>query len=163
MRRSFLWFAALIVLIGSALVLGSNRSAVADFSDQSISDLGKYVQTGSAINLRLMALEQLRKKTGTTVDSELLAIAKGSDFKMAVYATTALGKRKTSTSKAKLQAVLENTKLKKEVRMAAMNAIAVHFKTSIDLTYLKAKAGSDQDLMARYSWLKQHVYNMGGK
>ena len=47
--------------------------------------------------------------------------------------------------------------------MAAMNAIAVHFKTSIDLTYLKAKAGTDKDLKARYYWLKQKVYNMGGK
>ena len=36
-----------------------------------------------------------------------------------------LGKRKTSTSKTKLKKVIENTKLKKDVRMAAMNAIAV--------------------------------------
>ena len=97
---------------------------------------------------------------GTTVDAELLAIAKGSDFRMAVYATTALGKRKTSTSKAKLKAVMENTKLKKDVRLAAMNAIAVHFKTSGDLTYLWSKASSDTDLKARYYWLKQHVYGM---
>ena len=47
--------------------------------------------------------------------------------------------------------------------MAAMTAIAVHFKTSSDLTYLWSKASSDQEMKARYYWLKQHVYNMGGK
>ncbi len=160
MRRSLLWFAVLILLVGSAFLFGSPKPAAADFADESVSDLAKYVQSGAALNLRLMALEALRKKTGTTIDGELLAIAKGTDFRMAVYSCTALGKRKTSTSKAQLKKVLENTKLKKEVRMAAMNAIAVHFKTSVDLTYLHSKAGSDQDLKARYLWLKKHIYGM---
>ena len=160
MRRSLVWFAVLIVLVGSAMLLGSPKPASADFADQSVSDLAKYVQSGAALNLRLCALQTLVDSEGSTVDAELLAIAKGSDFKMAVYATTALGKRKTSTSKAQLKKVLENTSLKKDVRMAAMNAIAIHFKTSIDLTYLQSKAGSDQDLKARYLWLKKHVYGM---
>ena len=160
MRRSLLWFAALILLVGSAFLFGSPKPASADFADRSVSDLVKYVQSGNALNLRLCALQTLVDSEGSTVDAELLAIAKGSDFRMAVYATTALGKRKTSTSKAQLKKVLENTNLKKDVRMAAMNAIAVHFKTSIDLTYLQSKAGSDQDLKARYLWLKKHVYGM---
>lgn len=158
MRASLWWFAALIVLVGAALVLGSPKPAEADFADQSVSDLAKYVQSGNALNLRLLALEQLRLKTGTSVDDELLAIAKGSDFRIAIYSCTALGKRKTSTSKTKLKAVLENTSLNKEVRMAAMNAIAVHFKTSSDLTYLWSRASSDTDLKARYEWLKKNVY-----
>ena len=160
MRTSLMWLSALILVIGSALLFGSQRPAAADFSDRSVSDLAKYVQSGNALNLRLCALQTLVDSEGSTVDAELLAIAKGSDFKMAVYATTALGKRKTSTSKAQLKKVLENTSLKKDVRMAAMNAIAIHFKTSIDLTYLQSKAGSDQDLKARYLWLKKHVYGM---
>ncbi len=77
--------------------------------------------------------------------------------------STSLGKRRSAASKAALRKVLENTKLKKDVRMAAMNAIAVHFKTSSDLTYLWSKASSDADLKARYYWLKKNVYNMGGK
>ena len=160
MRRSLVWLALLILFVGSAFLFGSPKPASADFADESVSDLAKYVQSGAALNLRLMALEALRKKTGTTVDGELLSVARGSDFRIAIYATTALGKRKTSTSKAKLKAVLENTSLKKEVRMAAMNAIAAHFKTSGDLTYLWSKAASDADLKARYYWLKQHVYGM---
>jgi len=160
MRRSLLWFVVLILLVGSAFLFGSPKPASADFADQSVSDLAEYVQSGAALNLRLMALEALRKETGTTVDGELLAIAKGTEFRIAIYATTALGKRKTSSSKAQLKKVLENTKLKKEVRMAAMNAIAVHFKTSVDLTYLQSKASSDKDLKARYLWLKKHIYGM---
>ena len=162
-RTSVPWLLMLLFITGVVVLGLSEKPASADFSDESISDLARYVQSGNALSLRLMALEELKNKTGTTVDDELLAIAKGSDFRMAVYATTALGKRKTSTSKAKLKMVLENSKLKKDVRMAAMTAIAVHFKTSIDLTYLWSKASSDQELTARYYWLKQHVYNMGGK
>ena len=88
MQRSLWWFAALIVLIGAALVCGSPRSAKADFSDRSVSDLGKYIQSGAALNLRLCALQTLVEAKGSTADAELLAIAKGSDFRMAVYATT---------------------------------------------------------------------------
>jgi hypothetical protein len=158
MRRSLPWFAALIVLIGAALVFGSQRPATANFSDDSVSDLAKYVQSGNATNLKLCALQRLVESEGSTVDDELLAIAKGSDFKMAVYSTTALGKRRSASSKSNLKKVLENTSLNKEVRMAAMNAIAVHFKTSSDLTYLWSKASSDADLQARYQWLKKNVY-----
>ena len=83
MRTSLMWLSALILVIGSALLFGSQRPAAADFSDRSVSDLAKYVQSGNALNLRLCALQTLVDSEGSTVDAELLAIAKGSDFKMA--------------------------------------------------------------------------------
>ena len=83
MRMSLVWFSALILVIGSALLFGSQRPVAADFADRSVSDLAKYVQSGNALNLRLCALQTLVDSEGSTVDAELLAIAKGSDFKMA--------------------------------------------------------------------------------
>ena len=42
MHTSLRWFIALILVIGSALVFGSQRPAEADFSDRSASDLGVW-------------------------------------------------------------------------------------------------------------------------
>ncbi len=49
MRTSLMWFSALILVIGSALLFGSQRPAAADFADRSVSDLAKYVQYGAAV------------------------------------------------------------------------------------------------------------------
>ncbi len=49
MRRSLLWFAVLILLVGSAFLFGSPKPASADFADESVSDLAKYVRVTHGI------------------------------------------------------------------------------------------------------------------
>ncbi len=160
MRRSWWWLVALSAFVGGAFLFGSPPPAAADLSECSISELGKYIQSDAALNLRLVALADLRRREGSTVDGELTALTASKDLKVAVYSCTALGQRKTATSKAKLLGVLKNTSRSKEVRLAAMTAIATHFKTSLDLPELWKVAKDDAALTARYNLLKSRVYGL---
>ena len=157
-RKRCLGLTAVVLTAVVFAVLVTNRPATADFSDKSVAELSKFVTSGAAVNLRLCALDALRRKVSSAIDDELVKIANGSDLRIAIYSTTSLGKRKTTTSKAKLLSLLANTKVKKDVRMAAMTAVAVHFKNSGDLDTLYDEAKSDSDLKAHYLWLKSNVY-----
>ena len=127
-----------------------------EFAKDSLSDLGKYVVGDKPLNLRLVALEQLRKKSGS--ESQLKTVALGNEKAMAIFATTALGKKKTTAAKTALKDVLESTSAATTVRAAALNAIAEHFKDADDLSYLWSKAKGNDELEARYNHVKTSVY-----
>jgi hypothetical protein len=115
---------AAVLAVGVVLVLALPREearagAATDFAQSDNADLVKYVQGGAALNRRLVALEVLRKKAGSTAD--LVDIAGGKNAVLAVYAAGALGKQKTSDSKAALKDLVTNTKLGAEVRKAAVS------------------------------------------
>jgi hypothetical protein len=157
-RKRCLGLTAVVLTAVVFAVLVTNRPAAADFTDKTVAELSSFITSGASLNLRLMALDAMRKKSSTAIDDELVKIAKGSDLRIAIYSATALGKRKTTTSKSKLLSLLADTKVKKDVRMAAMTAVAVHFKDSGDLDDLYDEAKSDSDLKAHYLWLKSNVY-----
>ena len=127
-----------------------------DFGKAANSELVKYVQGGAALNLRLMALEALRKKSGST--SELVTIARGDDLAIAVYGCAALGRQKTSDAKTALKDLVTSTKLGTEVRKAAMSAIAAHWKEAEDLKWFEKQTGSDSALKSHGEWLGTCVY-----
>ena len=161
-----------LVVILAALVVGgaaglawflfrpvpAEAGLASDFEEQSVSDLAAYVQGPAAIGLRLMALEALRKKTDSGVDDALTTIARGQDLRIAIHASTALGKQKSSSSKSALRDLVTDDKLDSAVRMAAMTAIAVHWKDADDLEWLESKAGTDSRLSGHAVWLKTAIY-----
>jgi len=159
-RRTLIPALALLAAAGlaGALLLFPGGPAEAGFTSESTEKLVDYVKSDAALKLRLMALDALRKKTETGIETELSKIASGKDSVTAVYACSALGRKKTSKAKTKLKALVEDTKLKKEVRKGAMSAIAVHWKSSSDLTWLQSKTSSDSELKAYTSWLKSNVF-----
>ena len=53
-------------------------------------DLVAEIQSDRALNLRLMALEKLRKLSDTGVEAELAKLAKGKDLALAAFATRAM-------------------------------------------------------------------------
>jgi hypothetical protein len=130
-------------VLAGALFLFPGGPAEAGFTSESTEDLVDYVKSDAALNLRLMALDAIRKKSESGIETELEKIAKGKDTVIAVYACTTLGRKKSSKAKTALQAIVEDTKLGKEVRKGAMSAIAVHWKSSSDLTWLQSKTSSD--------------------
>ncbi len=132
--------------------------ALASGSSEKVDKLVDYLEGDAALTLKLTALETLRKLTDRGVEDGLEKIAKGSDTELAVFATTALGRKKTTAAKKKLKSLLENGKLEKDVRVGALMAIAVHWKDSGDLEYLESKTKSDTVLADRCAWVKKHIY-----
>ena len=148
-----------VSLLGGAWLLFRPAPAEAglssDFAAASVTDLRDYVEGRASLNLRLMALDALRRKTDSGVDDALGAIAGGTDLRVAIMSTTALGKRR---SKSVLLDLVTDEKLAKEVRMAAMTAVAVQWKDPDDLEWLVSKAGTDSVLSGHAEWLESHVY-----
>jgi hypothetical protein len=148
-----------VSLLGGAWLLFRPAPAEAglasDFAEASLTDLTKYVQGPAALSLRLMALDAIRRRTDSGVDDALVAIAGSTDLRVAIISTTALGKRR---SKSTLKDLVTDGKLAKEVRMAAMTAVAVQWKDPDDLSWLASKAGSDSTLSGHAKWLETHVF-----
>jgi hypothetical protein len=160
MRPRFWIPCVVVVLAVSSIVFLTSRS-----SDAGQSSLGKkaksylaIVKSEQALNLRLMALESLRKSQDSGVDAELVKLAKGKDIPLAVYATRALGKRKTAATKKALKALLEDSKVDRRVRIGAMSAIAYHWRSLSDLSYLESKVKNDTKLASQCAWLKSKIY-----
>jgi hypothetical protein len=151
-----------LFLVGVTLCLVLQpEPAQASLSSKKVSELVDYVGDDDvALSLRLVALEVLRKKTDSTVEGELEKLATGSEFTIAVFATTALAKKKTTSAKKRLKGILTSTKLKKDVRKSAMAAMAAQFKSRSDLTYMQTVTASDSDLKAFCQWLKTNVYGL---
>ena len=102
---------AAVVLGGVALAVLTGGEAEAGFTSQKTKELVDYLKTDAPFNQKLMALDALRKKSESGIEGELEKIAKGSDKELAVFAATALGKKKSSDAKKKLKSILENTKI----------------------------------------------------
>jgi len=149
----------LVAILGTAtLLVVQPKEAQAGFRSEDTEDLVAYLEGDAALNLKLMALDALRRKTESGIEADIDGVARGDDLRLALFATTALGKKGTSTAKTKLKGIVEDGELTKKLRKMAMTAIAVHFKNSDDLTYLESKSKSDSELKDHYKWLKKHVY-----
>lgn len=162
-RRSLVVVLLLLFAVGVAGVVWlavPGEKAVAgtasDFAKASTSELVQYIQSGASLNLRLMALEVVRKKSGSTAD--LVAIAKGNDLAIAAYACGSIGRQNTSDAKTALKDLVTNTKLGTEVRKAAMSAMASTWQSEDDLAWLKREVASDSGLKTHANWLETYVY-----
>jgi hypothetical protein len=164
MKRRFLVVVLPLLLVGGVagvvwLAVSGGPAAAGTASDLAKSDdadLVKYVQGGAALNLRLLAVEVLRKRDDST--GSLVEIVKGSDLATAAYGCAALGRQGSSDAKAALQDLVTNTKLGTEVRKAAMSAIAAHWKEAEDLKWFEKQTGSDSALKSHCEWLGTCVY-----
>jgi hypothetical protein len=152
-----LLFGALV--FAGALFLGKGgREAEAGFTSEATRELVAYLNADGPFNRKLMALEALRQKTETGIEAELVKLAKGSNTRLAVMATTALGRKKSGAAKTALKSLLESEKLNVSVRLGAVSAIAYAWRDSDDLSYLAAKTKDNTRLSAHYIRLKSDVF-----
>jgi hypothetical protein len=125
----------LAAVVGRGWLLGDPSPAragtAADSADRSVSSLAAYAQSSAALNLRLMALEGLRRKAGSADD--LAVLVKGADVPLAVYAASALGRQATEDVRSALKDLVTESTAATEARKAAMSALAVHWKSESDL------------------------------
>jgi len=154
MRHGFTLMAVLLAL-GYGLSLWTPAPAMADakvdrWKEVALSDV--------ALNLRLMALEELKKDGSTAALDALEAIAKDGDLPLQTAACAQLGRVKSSSSKGKLKTLLEDSKQSTEVRMAAAACIAEHWRDSGDIAYLESKCSDDTKLSAHCGVLKSKVF-----
>lgn len=153
-RHGFKLLAGFLV-VGYGLSLLAPTPALADakvdkWKDVALSDV--------SLNLRLMALEQLKKDGSSAALDALETIAKEGDFRLQVAACAQLGRVKSTSSKAKLKTLLEDSQQGIDVRMAAAACIAEHWRDSGDITYLESKCSGDTKLSTHCGVLKAKVY-----
>jgi hypothetical protein len=127
-------------------------------ADASVDGLKSVALSGVGLNQRLLALEALREAGSTGALAALEDVAKTGDVRVASGACAQIGLMESSASKARLKAVLEDSRTPAAVRRAAASSIAAHWKDSGDLTYLEGRCNSDTALGATVSWLRTHVY-----
>lgn len=159
--RARVWVPCLftaLVVGGLVLLVLPREQAEAGFTSEATKDLVKYAKSGAALNLRLQALEAIRKRNETGIEAELESLARGSDRVLAVYSCTTLGRKNTTAAKSSLKALFESGSTDKMVRKSAMTAIAVHWKDADDLSYFDSKTTGDSDLRAHYLFLKSKIY-----
>lgn len=147
-----------VAVLAFLLIPGGEEAAEAGFSDEGVEDLVAYVKSDASWNLRLQALEALRKKDADGIEGELDDLARGSDLRLAVAATTSMGRMTGSTAKSKLKKILEAKSLDTEVRIGALSAIAYHWKDADDLSYLEKESKNDSKLLSAYKDVKKRVY-----
>ena len=161
-RRHRLWAMRHgFALLFSFLAAGYGLSLLAPgpaLADPEVADLEKVALSDVALNQRLAALEALKALGSSSALDALEAIAGKGDLPVAAAACAQLGRAGTSASKGRLKALLEDTGLAVEVRIAAASCIAEHWKDSGDLSYLESKCDSDEDLKAHAAVLKSRVY-----
>jgi hypothetical protein len=154
MRHGFKLLAIFLV-VGYGLSLWKPALAV---PDEATERLKTVALSDVAFNLRLMALEDLKQSGSTAALDALEAIAKEGGLPLQAAACTQLGRAKSTASKAKLKALLEDGNQRTEVRMAAAACIAEHWKDNGDVSYLEGKCSGDTKLSAHCEVLKSKVY-----
>jgi hypothetical protein len=159
-RRLSVGILCLLLAGGIGFVVLEPQPVEAGFTSEEVEDLVDVASdSGVALCRRLMALDAIRKKTDSGIEAELVKLAKEGDFRIAVFACTALGKKKTTDAKAGLKTLVSTTTLKTDVRKSAMTALAVHFKSTADLTWMESETASDSDLKGHCAWLSTYIYN----
>jgi len=133
----------------------ARAGTAAESGDRSVSDLTSFVQSSAALNLRLMALETLRRQDGVT--DALAGLAKGKDPALAAFAATALGRQGTSEARSALRDLVTESTASTEARKAAMSALAVHFGSQSDLDWLTEQTAGDAVLKAHGAWLSRRA------
>ena len=161
--KTKLWLPCLVVIsaAGGALFLASSgEEAEASFTSEATKDLVKFAKSGASLNLRLQAIQALVEKTETGIEAELEGIAKNGDRRIAIFACTALGKRRSSAAKSSLKNLFQSTSLSTLTRKSAMSAVAVHWKDPDDLAYFDTRTRilGDSDLRAHYLFVKSRIY-----
>ena len=157
-------FALILVLAGVIAIIVSltNRDGGEALADptpsQEVLDLLDVIKSDAATNRRLMALEELRRLSEDSVESELEKLVRGSDARIAAFAAGALGRVGTSSAKGRLLGIAGSTSLGNDARMAAISGIAAHWKDENDLDALEDRAGSNERLQAHITWLEENWY-----
>jgi hypothetical protein len=148
---------SILLFIAAGLLLPLLRPAPAQ-ADEEVDGLKNVALSDVALNQRLAALEALKVLGSSGAMDALEEVASRGPLPVAAAACAQLGRANTSASKGKLKALLEDTGLAVEVRIAAASCIAEHWKDSGDLSYLESKCASNEDLRAHAAVLKSRVY-----
>ena len=159
--RARVWLPCLctaLVVGGLVLLVLPREQAEAGFTSEATKDIVKFLKSGAAQNLKMQALEALRRSSDSGIEAELESLARGSDRLLAVYSCTTLGRKNTTAAKSSLKALFQSGATDTLVRKSAMTAIAVHWKDADDLTYLDARTTGDSELRAHYEFLKSKIY-----
>lgn len=146
---------AIFLLVGYGLSLLKPAPAMADarvdkWKSVALSDI--------ALNLRLMALEELKKDASSAALDALEAIAKEGDLPLQMAACAQLGRVKSASSKTRLKGLLEDSQQTSEVRVAAAACIAEHWRDEGDISYLEDQCSGDAKLSAHCEVIKSVVY-----
>lgn len=146
----------LFIAVGALVPLLPSRPAKA--GDTKVDALKAYALSDVDPDLRRAALNEIQKIGSSDAADALEAVAREGDLEVRIAACAQLGRMKTSTSKGKLKALLEDTDLKTEVRMAAVACIAEHWKDSGDASYLTTQCAAKDDLKAFCETVKTKVF-----
>lgn len=157
MKKKMVWAViAAVLLAGGAAAVFLPGPAQANPDEAEVAKLVAYLKDRHPRNLKAVALDALRRKSGA--EAKLEELARGSDLYVAVAATTQLGKKGTAAAKSALFDLFEDGDLKANVRLSAMTAIAVGWKDEGDLDDLEETAAGRSELSARLAWLEEKVY-----
>ncbi len=164
LRRVFVWscqhgftILAVFLVVGYGTTFLKPRPAQAD---EAVDILKSVALSDLAMEDRLMALEELQLKGGSAARTALVEIAGKADLPVAMAACAQLGRIRTSDSKGNLKTLLEDTKGRDEVRLAAATCIALHWKDSGDISYLEVKCSGNTKLSAQLAEIKSRVYGL---
>jgi HEAT repeat protein len=146
----------LLIVVGALVPMLPSRPAKA--GDAKVDALKAYALSDVDPDLRRAALNDLQKLGSSDAADALEAVAREGDLEVRIAACAQLGRMKTSASKGKLKALLEDTDLKTEVRMAAVACIAEHWKDSGDIDYLEGKCAAKDDLKTFCATVKTKVF-----
>ena len=145
----------MVVVAGYGLSLWSPTPARASAS---VEKWRKVALSDVALNLRMMALEHLKKDGSSEALSALEEVAKEGALPIQTAACAQLGRVQSSGSKAKLKSLLEDSRQSTEVRMAAAASIAEHWRDEGDLSYLETKCSGNSALSAHCGVIRSRVY-----
>ena len=150
--------AAVIAIIVSLTNRDGGKALADPTPSQEVLDLLAEIKSDASLNIRLMALEKLRRTDDASTESELENLVRGSDARIAAFAAGALGRVGTESAKSRLLGIAGSTSLGTDARAGAMTAVAVHWKDSDDLDALEDRAGTNERLQAHCTFLEQNVY-----
>ena len=74
----------LLLVGGVFFITFQSQEVEASFTSDDVEELVEYLESDTAYNLKLMAVDALRKKKDTGVEKEHETLATGDDFKLAV-------------------------------------------------------------------------------
>lgn len=148
-------------LLGAFLVVGYGLTLLVPSPARADATLEKWKSialSDIAINLRMMAIENLKKDGSEGAVDALADIARNGDVAIQMAACAQLGRVHTSASKAKLKGLLEDGGRTTEVRSAAAACIAEHWRDQGDLSYLEDKCRGNEALSAHCAVIRSRVY-----
>jgi hypothetical protein len=125
-------------------------------ADPDVATLAKVAGSKVGLHQRLAALADLEAIGSEQATAALASLARGKDLRVAAAACAQLGRLQSSGGRSALKALVEDTGLSMEGRMAAAAALASHSNdVEEDLDYLAEQAEGSQRLSSFVAVLRQ--------